>query len=268
VASIRGYEAPQARPANQHNIHVVPQPPLALQSFDSSQLADPATLTRQRVLDVVLGSALALFALPVLIVLAVAGAITLRANPLFSHARPGRGDRELRVVKLRTLPRSYPTWALKPEIAGHRIPALSAWLSRHHLDKLPQLFEVVAGRMSLVGPRPRQHDEVDALHPEFDHVRREVRQGCTGLWQISVAADGFLSDAVDYDLFYLRHMSLRLDAWILVRTVGLLLGVCKPVELTDVPSWALRRDAAWSLTPYPRSESLPSGAAIADDVAI
>jgi lipopolysaccharide/colanic/teichoic acid biosynthesis glycosyltransferase len=257
--------APQVR-TPEIPIRIVPPQPLSLQNFDRSRMPTAATLSRQRVLDVVVGAGMCLVAIPVLLVLAVVCAVTLRTSPLFIAARPGRRDHELRVVKLRTLPRAYPNAAVKPEIAGHRMPALCAWMRRHHLDELPQLFEVVWGRMSLVGPRPRQSHEIDALHPEFDHLRREVRQGCTGLWQISVAAEGFLSDAADYDLFYLRNMNLRLDLWILVRTIGRLLGLARPIELADVPTWALRREPAWTLAPYPRAEPLP--VAIGDDVAI
>jgi lipopolysaccharide/colanic/teichoic acid biosynthesis glycosyltransferase len=256
-----------AAPAESVQITIVPPSPPALRSFKRSQLPSTATLARQRLLDATLGTILAVVALPLLALCAVLCAVVLRTSPLFIATRPGRRDRQLRVVKLRTLPRTYPCVALKPELVGHRLPALCSWLRRHHVDELPQLFEVVSGRMSLVGPRPRQNHEVDALHPEFDHLRREVRQGCTGLWQISVAADGFLSDAADYDLFYLRHMNLRLDLWILARTVGQLLGIARPVELGDVPAWALRREPAGAVAPYPMGEPL-STAAIADDLAI
>jgi lipopolysaccharide/colanic/teichoic acid biosynthesis glycosyltransferase len=256
-----------SRPAEAALVEVVAPTPLAIRSFKHSHLPSVATLVRQRMLDATVGTILALVALPFLAVFALLCAVTLRTSPLFVAARPGRRDQHLRVVKLRTLPRSYPSVAIKPELAGHRMPVLCSWLRRHHLDELPQLLEVVAGRMSLVGPRPRQNHEVDALHPEFDRLRREVRQGCTGLWQISVAADGFLSDAADYDLFYLRHMSVRLDLWILTRTIGRLLGIAKPVELGDVPSWALRREQAWAVMPYPKAEALGKPA-IADDIAI
>jgi len=255
-----------SRPADASRFEVVAPTPLAIRSFKRAQLPSTATLARQRLLDVTVGTVLALVALPVLAVFALLCAITLRTTPLFVAARPGRRDQQLRVVKLRTLPRTYPSVAVKPEIAGHHMPGLCSWLRRHHLDELPQLLEVVAGRMSLVGPRPRQNHEVDALHPEFDRLRREVRQGCTGLWQISVAADGFLSDAADYDLFYLRHMNLRLDFWILTRTIGRLLGIAKPIELGDVPSWALRREPVLAVTPYPSADL--GKPAIADDIAI
>lgn len=264
----QGLRTREIRPAEAAApIAVVPPAPHALRSFTSAQLPSAATLVRQRMLDIALGTLLALVALPLLACFAVLCAVTLRTSPLFIATRPGRRDQQLRMVKLRTLPRTYPSAAVKPELTGQRMPALCSWLRRHHLDELPQLFEVVSGRMSLVGPRPRQDHEVDALHPEFDHFRRKVRQGCTGLWQISIAADGFLSDAADYDLFYLRHMSVRLDVWILARTVGRLLGIAKPVDLADVPSWALRRDRLAAITPYPKAE--PIGKPVmADDIAI
>src|SRR4051794_29400925 len=140
-------------------VRIVPPEPLSLQNFDRSRMPTAATLSRQRVLDLVVGTAMTLVAIPLLVVLAVVCAVTLRTTPLFVAARPGRRDHQLRVVKLRTLPRAFPSAAVKPEISGHRMPALCAWMRRHHLDELPQLFEVVWGRMSLVGPRPRQGHE-------------------------------------------------------------------------------------------------------------
>jgi hypothetical protein len=93
--------------------------------------------------------------------------------------------------------------------------------------------------MSLVGPRPALPNGVDAIEAGFDRVRRSVRPGCTGLWQLSVAAQDSLASAPRFDLFYVYYASLRLDIWIVLRTMGWVLGRAKPIELTDVPKWLL-----------------------------
>jgi hypothetical protein len=115
------------------------------------------------------------------------------------------------------------------------------WLCRKmratHLDELPQLLLVVVGQMSLVGPRPRLPEEVEPVSADYDAARTSVRPGCTGLWQLSVAADDTATSAPRFDLFYLEHASLRFDLWILVRTIGWVLGLVKAIDLNDVPAY-------------------------------
>src|SRR5690606_20380295 len=78
------------------------------------------------------------------------------------------------------------------------------------------------------------------LDLDFAVDRTTVRPGCTGLWQIGAACTGLLGDAPEYDRFYLRHQSLRLDAWILWRTTLMMLGIGALVRLEDVPEFARR----------------------------
>jgi lipopolysaccharide/colanic/teichoic acid biosynthesis glycosyltransferase len=219
----------------------------------SSPLPSPGALRRKRLFDVVVGSVLALLALPLIVVLAAITACTLRANPFFVQRRPGSGSSQFRMVKLRTLPKSFPVQAVKPEIAGVRLPRFAGWMRRTHLDELPQLLEVVVGRMSLVGPRPRLADEVEPVEPHYDRLRRCVPPGCSGLWQISVAGVGQATSGPSYDLFYLCHASLRLDLWVLFRTLTLSLGLTDRIELIDVPAWVRAGSSTRPdrLVPYP-----------------
>lgn len=198
-----------------------------------------ATVVCKRAIDVVVGSALSLLVLPVVIVLALAVALALRANPLFLQVRPGRGNETLRMIKLRTLPPTTPHYASKYDLAIDRmdLPWICSLLRRTHLDELPQLFLVPFGKMSLVGPRPRLPDDVEAVDPSFDALRRAVRPGCTGLWQISSAASLVSTGKPQFDLFYLRRASVRFDVWIMVRTITMMLGLGRPVEIEDVPTW-------------------------------
>ncbi len=186
-------------------------------------------------MDVVLGSVLALLAIPVIAVLAIGVACSLRCSPFFTQQRVGRDGRPFRFWKLRTLPRAAPAYADKYAIQGLGTPRLARFLRRTHLDELPQLFLVVRGHMSLVGPRPEMPHLHAGAEQGFACARTSVRPGCAGLWQASVDQHGLIWEAPEYDLFYLRHASVLLDLWILWRTVALITGLGGHVNLSDVP---------------------------------
>ena len=76
---------------------------------------------------------------------------------------------------------------------------------------------------------------IEPVSEDYAAARSSVRQGCTGLWQLSVASSGTATSAPRFDLFYLRHASTRMDIWILIRTVGWMLGWVKPIEIVDIP---------------------------------
>lgn len=194
---------------------------------------------RKRLLDVVVGGVLALASLPFILVLAAGVAVSLRAWPLFVQHRPGREGRSLLMVKLRTLPPTTPKYMDKHSLGLEtaKLPWLCSLLRRTHLDELPQLFSVVAGHMSLVGPRPALPGHVEPVAEEFESLRRSVRPGCTGLWQLSVASSDTATSAPRFDMFYVCYASTRLDLWIMVRTVGWVLGLVKPIEIGDMPAW-------------------------------
>jgi lipopolysaccharide/colanic/teichoic acid biosynthesis glycosyltransferase len=90
------------------------------------------------------------------------------------------------------------------------------------LDELPQLFNVVRGDMSLVGPRPLPAEQVEA-NPELLGPRHEVRTGLTGWWQVNGRSDVSPEEAISQDLFYIENWSLSLDLYVLARTVGVVL---------------------------------------------
>lgn len=199
----------------------------------------------KRVVDVSLGIVLATVALPVILVTAVASAVMFRAWPFFVQHRVGRDGETFRFVKLRTLPPDAPRYADKYTVGRLQLPRLATAFRRYKVDELPQLLLVPLGRMSLVGPRP----EMPSLHPiletRFATARTHVRPGCTGLWQISDRCHLLIGESPEFDEFYLRYHCLRLDVWILVRTIGVLLGA-RQITLADVPTWAVR---TWSGRP-------------------
>ena len=192
----------------------------------------------KRAVDVILGSLLIVAALPLMVVLGVGCAISLRAWPLFVQQRVGKDGREFRFPKLRTLPTSAPPATDKYALNGTRIPSFCRFLRRTHLDELPQLLLVPAGLMSLVGPRPEMPTVLRQYPTEFARARTRVRPGCTGLWQLSANAARLIYEAPEYDLAYLRGAGGVLDVWILYRTLRSLFPGAREVVLDDVPPWA------------------------------
>jgi exopolysaccharide biosynthesis polyprenyl glycosylphosphotransferase len=185
----------------------------------------------KRALDV-LGSALGLLVLsPVLLVLALAVKLTSRGPILFVHERCGLGGRTFRFYKLRTMVQdaearkrelehlnemSGPVFKIR---CDPRVTALGRVLRKLSLDELPQLWNVLRGDMSLVGPRPPTPDEV-ARYTSRHAQRLSVMPGITGLWQVSGRSD--IADFerwIDLDLQYARTWSLWLDLRILLKTV-------------------------------------------------
>ena len=179
----------------------------------------------KRLLDLVVGSVLGVVTLPLLAAAASTSAIALRAWPFFTHRRIGRNGQEFTILKIRTLAPGSDRYALKtsPQWNAPQKPVLR-WLRSTHLDELPQLLHVLTGQLSLVGPRPKMPDEVERVDPAYGKARVRVPQGCTGLWQVGPENGQLPCRHPEYDLWYVENQSLRLDLWILWRTVVMLLG--------------------------------------------
>jgi lipopolysaccharide/colanic/teichoic acid biosynthesis glycosyltransferase len=200
------------------------------------------------VVDVFLGTALALVSLPLIALLAVAVAISLRANPFFVHHRIGRDGSIFAVPKLRTLATRTPRYAHKHALdPAADTTRLTAVLRRLHLDELPQLILVPVGLMSLVGPRPEMAHLYERMPERQGGTRLRHRPGCTGLWQVSVAYSGLIGESPAYDIYYAEHHTVRLDLWILWRTVLMTVGIDRPIDLEDVPRWTYPRAVARQL---------------------
>lgn len=192
----------------------------------------------KRVVDVVVASTLLLAVLPVIVGLALVSAASLRAWPFFVQDRIGRDGRTFRFVKVRTLPACTAAYADKYALAEVRVPTTTRLMRALHLDELPQLALVVAGTMSLVGPRPEMPGLHDALPGHAARTRTLVRPGVTGLWQVGVHCDGLIGESPEYDACYVRHRSLRFDLWILAQTVRKVLrGGRGHVRLDALPAW-------------------------------
>jgi lipopolysaccharide/colanic/teichoic acid biosynthesis glycosyltransferase len=208
-------------------------------------------MTIKRSVDVVVGTFLAIVALPFMVVLAIGCAISLRAWPIFVQRRVGKDGREFRLPKLRTLPKSAPTAVDKYALDGTDIPTFCRLLRRAHIDELPQLFVVPLGRMSLVGPRPEMPTLLARYPSDFAAERARVRPGCTGLWQISVASGMLIYETPEFDLTYIENRGLRLDAWIMYRTLRMWATGRGAIDFADIPHWVCSGSvtAAYDLAP-------------------
>jgi exopolysaccharide biosynthesis polyprenyl glycosylphosphotransferase len=175
-----------------------------------------------------------LFLLPLITVLALGVKLTSRGPVFFKHERIGQNEQPFSVFKFR----SMVTNADKIELDLHeqnqgnavqfkmrrdpRVTRIGAVMRRYSLDELPQLFNVLLGSMSLVGPRPHVTREVEQYG--FDMRRRLlVKPGITGLWQVSGRSDLSWDDSVRIDVRYVENWSLTFDLMILLKTVGAVL---------------------------------------------
>jgi lipopolysaccharide/colanic/teichoic acid biosynthesis glycosyltransferase len=168
---------------------------------------------------------------PVLLIIALSVMATSPGPAIFTQERVGRRGRPFRIWKFRTMV-SGAHEQLEALLSMHnrddeplfkvpddpRVTRLGAFLRSTSLDELPQLFNVVAGHMSLVGPRPQVPAEV-ALYLPGDWSRLDVKPGITGLWQVSGRSSLTWNQAIECDLRYVRDWSLWLDLKILMRTI-------------------------------------------------
>ncbi len=192
----------------------------------------------KRGFDLVGAGLLLLVLTPLILVAAAVSLLSYGRWPFFAQPRVGRGGHPFRVLKVRTLHPRTPRALPKAGLEAHRPNRACRFLRAHHLDELPQLANVVAGSMSLVGPRPEMVELVALLPPAFAERRAQVRPGLTGLWQVSDAVEAMIADRPEFDEFYLEAHCLRLDLWVLGRTVVGLLGRRPITGLHELPRWA------------------------------
>ena len=185
--------------------------------------------TGKRVLDFLVVIAVLPIVLPILLIAAIAVRLSMGPGVLFYQDRVGLGGAPFRMVKLRTmLPTSQAT-AVVTSQADARVTPLGGWLRRMRIDELPQLWHILTGEMSLIGPRPEWTllaDDYERLVPAYA-FRQIVRPGLTGWAQVNSGYAGNVEEMrtkLGFDLYYLKNFSFALDLQILVRTAGVILS--------------------------------------------
>jgi exopolysaccharide biosynthesis polyprenyl glycosylphosphotransferase len=172
---------------------------------------------------------------PVLALIALAIWLHDRGPALFRQDRVGQHGRVFRIVKFRTMTvdadRQREELRARNEVDGAafkltddpRVTRVGRFLRRFSLDELPQLWNVLLGEMSLVGPRPHPRDDVER-YADWHFQRLSAKPGMTGLWQVSGRRDASFDRWVEQDIEYINAWSLWLDIVILFRTVGVVVS--------------------------------------------
>jgi Undecaprenyl-phosphate galactose phosphotransferase WbaP len=191
----------------------------------------------KRTIDITVGTVCLLGALPVIAICGLLIKLISPGSVFFCQEREGLYGRKFTVWKLRTMysdaeARLADILARNPDLRRQwehcvklprdprLLPVIGSLFRRFSLDELPQLWNVIAGEMSLVGPRPLPEYHLHMLSTECKRLRSAVRPGLTGMWQVMVRGDGSVDDQERFDTYYIRNWSLWLDMYILARTVS------------------------------------------------
>jgi len=193
------------------------------------------SLVAKRALDLAIVLPGALVVAPVVLLAALAIWLVSPGNPFFVQEREGVAGRSFRMWKLRTMfpdagarlerhlathPGAAAEWASKFKLTHDPriLPGIGRLLRVTSLDELPQLWNIIRGDMSLVGPRPFPSYHLDAFDRDFRTLRHSVQPGLTGLWQVTARADADLALQEELDTMYVTNWSVWLDVYLLART--------------------------------------------------
>lgn len=171
----------------------------------------------KRLIDILFSLIGIIFTLPLLLLLTSLLAIEFKGSPFFLQKRPGKNEKLFRVIKFRTMTDAKdPAGNLLPD--GKRLTSVGRMIRKTSLDEIPQLFNVIMGDMSLVGPRPLLIRYLPYYNDE-EKKRHTVRPGITGLAQVNGRNTVAWNERLAYDVVYVDQLSFFLDCKILILTV-------------------------------------------------
>jgi exopolysaccharide biosynthesis polyprenyl glycosylphosphotransferase len=172
----------------------------------------------KRVLDLMLSLILVVAGAPLFVVLAILIKLDSHGPVFFQQERIGQNGRPFLMYKFRSMTTGAATYEYSPrQSSDPRITRVGRFLRRTSLDELPQLFNVLQGSMSLVGPRPEMPFIVGQYSERHRH-RLQVKPGLTGLWQLSGDRAFLIHENIEYDLYYIQHRNFFMDLAILLHT--------------------------------------------------
>jgi len=181
----------------------------------------------QRLVDIFGAALLLLLFSPIMLITTVAVMVSMGFPVIFRQVRLGKGERRFNILKFRTMKRDAeestgPIWSAGA--SDHRVTGLGRFLRRTRLDELPQLWNILVGEMSFIGPRPERPEFVEELKKEIPYysIRFVVKPGLTGWAQVKYRYGASVEDAREklcYDLFYIQESSPALNLKIILRTI-------------------------------------------------
>jgi len=206
---------------------------IMLITTDSGLLSYQKTLLK-RGLDMVLSVCLILLLFPVFVLISILIKLDSRGPVFFKHKRVGKDFEEFTMLKFRTM-HINSEQLLKQYLDTHpeacqnlqdrnkikddpRVTRLGKWLRKSSIDELPQLFNVLAGHMSIVGPRPDSREAVENYLNEYKEIYKMIRPGITGLWQVSGRSEIMYNERVKLDYLYILNWSIWIDIVIIIKT--------------------------------------------------
>ena len=185
----------------------------------------------KRALDLAVGIVGMMVALPLMILVAIAVRLESKGAVIYRQTRVGRRDKCFELVKFRSMcvdaeKANGAQWASKND---PRVTRIGGFLRKYRLDEMPQFWNVIRGDMSFVGPRPERPHFVEDLRQKITYYdeRHSVRPGLTGWAQVQYSYGSSVEDAyrkLEYDLFYLKNMSLTFDLAIILKTIKIVAG--------------------------------------------
>jgi sugar transferase (PEP-CTERM system associated) len=190
----------------------------------------PLKKSSKRISDVIFAFIGLIFALPLIPITALLIKIDSRGPVFFRQVRMGERERKFVLYKFRTMRQDAEngTGAVWTQENDPRITRLGRFLRKSRLDEIPQLFNVLKGDMSFIGPRPERPEFVEKLKEIIPYYseRHFVKPGITGWAQIKYPYGASVEDAIEklrYDLYYIKHLSIMLDLLIVLETVKVVL---------------------------------------------
>ena len=208
----------------------------------------------KRLFDIVCSILGLILGAPLLVLAALAIRLTSPGPIFYRQTRAGRFGRKFQMVKLRTMrvdaEKNGVQWSGQND---PRVTLVGRFLRRYRIDEIPQLWQVLAGHLSFVGPRPERPEMIQLLATEIPYYqeRAMVQPGITGWAQVSYPYGASVTDArrkLEYDLYYMKHMSIFLDVFILLDTVRIvLLGGAVPAtrplaEVETLQEWVRMKE--------------------------
>jgi lipopolysaccharide/colanic/teichoic acid biosynthesis glycosyltransferase len=185
-------------------------------------------------MDRVLALFMLILLLPAFALIALAIRITMGPGVIFRQERVGKDGRLFTLYKFRTMRPDRRCSTIRPPGGEDRrrthkspfhplVTPVGRILRKLSVDELPQLWNVVCGHMSMVGPRPELPWIVDG-YEDWQHRRHEVKPGLTGLWQVTTRGEGVMHDRTDVDLAYLDRVTFQHDVWLMLCTIPVMLA--------------------------------------------
>lgn len=197
------------------------------------QLLIPSNIVLKRIFDIFLAFLGGLVSLPLCLFIAILIKLDSRGPVIYAHSRRGKGGKLIKVYKFRTMyqnsremlekllsdnPELQKEWQQNFKLKNDpRITRIGRFLRRTSLDELPQLWNVIKGDMSLIGPRPIIDNEIEKYGDNYP-LLASVKPGLSGLWQISGRSETEYEERVAMDIYYIQSWSLWLDLYIFFKT--------------------------------------------------